>query len=50
MANTKGCIKVGADADLVMLNDDLTIDKVWAKGRCLVDGGQPIVWGTFEQL
>lgn len=45
----KGCIQVGADADFVLTDANFVIDQVWAKGRCLVDQGQPIVWGTFEK-
>lgn len=45
----KGQITVGADADIVILNEDLVIDKVLAKGRLMVSGGRPLVWGTFEK-
>jgi len=45
----KGCIQIGADADFVLTDADLAIDQVWAKGRCLVEKGIPIVWGTFEK-
>jgi len=45
----KGAILVGADADLVALNRDLAIHQVWARGRLMVDGGEPVVWGTFER-
>ena len=44
----KGCISVGADADLVELTDGLEVNRVWAKGRLMVDGGKAIVKGTFE--
>ena len=44
----KGCIKVGADADLVVLTADLEVDQVWARGRLMVKEGQSIVKGTFE--
>lgn len=44
----KGCIAVGADADLVELTDDLTVNRVWAKGRLMVEDGKAIVKGTFE--
>ena len=33
----KGTVSVEADADLVVLNDDLSIDKVFAMGRLMVD-------------
>lgn len=45
----KGRLQAGLDADLVCLRrDDLQIDRVYAKGRCLVAAGQAIVKGTFE--
>lgn len=44
----KGCIKVGADADLVVLTEELEIAHVWARGRQMVKEGQAIVKGTFE--
>jgi beta-aspartyl-dipeptidase (metallo-type) len=45
----KGQIAEGADADIVILNEDLSIDKVLSKGRLMVSGGHPRVWGTFEK-
>ncbi|MCL2548493.1 MAG: beta-aspartyl-peptidase [Symbiobacteriaceae bacterium] len=48
LADRKGRIAPGADADLVLLTEDYSIDKVWAKGRLMVDAGEPVVWGTFE--
>ena len=46
----KGQLAVGKDADMLLLNSqDLTLDTVLAKGRCLVRAGTPIVWGTFEK-
>ncbi|HEX6990142.1 MAG TPA: beta-aspartyl-peptidase [Bacillota bacterium] len=44
----KGVIRPGADADLVVLNGDFTIDKVVAGGRLMVTDGKPIATGTFE--
>lgn len=44
----KGCIQVGADADFVITDAEFGIDEVWAKGKCLVQKGKPIVLGTFE--
>ena len=32
-----------------MLTPDLVIDTVIAKGKVMVEGGEPIVWGTFEE-
>lgn len=44
----KGTILPGSDADVVVLDEDLKVDYVFAKGRCLVRGGIPVVKGTFE--
>lgn len=44
----KGVIAVASDADLVVLNDDLSVDKVFAKGRMMVDEGKAVVTGIFE--
>ena len=44
----KGVIAIGADADFLVLDDDFDIRQVWAKGRLMVQDGQPLVWGTFE--
>lgn len=45
----KGEVKKGKDADLVLVDKKtLNIDKVIAKGNVMVNGGKPIVFGTFE--
>lgn len=45
----KGRIASGADADLLLVDDDtLAIDSVYAKGRQMVAEGVPLVKGTFE--
>ncbi|WHZ58586.1 beta-aspartyl-peptidase [Metabacillus hrfriensis] len=45
----KGEIKEEKDADLVVLDKEkLTIDTVIAKGKVMVEGGVPIIKGTFE--
>ena len=44
----KGRIEVGLDADLVILDKDLNIDTVIAKGRIMVRDKEVIVKGTFE--
>lgn len=43
-----GTLQPGGVADIVVLGEDLNIDLVFAKGRCMVAGGQPVVKGTFE--
>ncbi len=48
ISQRKGRIREGADADLVILDRDLCIDKVFANGRLMVDAGKAVVKGTFE--
>ncbi len=45
----KGSIRIGYDADLVVLDDTLQVQDVWALGKCMVRNQQPKVWGTFEK-
>jgi len=47
-ASPKGQLSVGADADLVVLDEDLFARHVMARGRWLVRDGNPTVTGTFE--
>ncbi|HHW56722.1 MAG TPA: beta-aspartyl-peptidase [Clostridia bacterium] len=44
----KGCIKVGSDADFVVLTPDIELYQVWARGKLMVNNGEPIIFGTFE--
>jgi len=44
----KGSIRVGYDADLVVLNEALQVHDVWAMGKCMVRDKQLKVRGTFE--
>ncbi len=44
----KGRLAPGADADLVVLDDGGRVADVMARGRWLVQNGQPVVRGTFE--
>jgi beta-aspartyl-dipeptidase (metallo-type) len=46
---SKGSLAVGKDADLLILNRDLGVDSVLAKGRLMVVRGQVMVKGTFEE-
>ncbi|MBX3261600.1 MAG: beta-aspartyl-peptidase [Labilithrix sp.] len=46
---SKGRIAVGADADLVVLDERGGPRDVMARGRFLVRGGAPVVEGTFER-
>jgi beta-aspartyl-dipeptidase (metallo-type) len=44
----KGRVAVGADADLVALDEDLSVAFVMARGRAMVREGRPLVRGPFE--
>jgi beta-aspartyl-dipeptidase (metallo-type) len=48
LSPAKGIIAVDSDADIVLLNKDLSIDTVIAKGKLMVQNGQAIVKGYFE--
>lgn len=45
----KGMIRVGFDADLVVLDESLRVHDVWAKGKCMVRNKQAVIWGTYER-
>ena len=45
----KGRIGEGLDADILILDGDLNVDKVFARGRLMVDEGRAVVKGTFER-
>jgi len=44
----KGRIAEGCDADLVFLTGAGEVDRVYGRGRLLVEGGKPIVRGPFD--
>ena len=44
----KGSLETGKDADILILNADLSLESVMAKGRLLVHDRQVVVKGTFE--
>jgi beta-aspartyl-dipeptidase (metallo-type) len=46
----KGRIAAGLDADLVAFDDDWQIHTVLARGRIVVDAGQPVVRGMFDRI
>lgn len=46
----KGRITEGADADLVVLDDDHRVADVMARGRWMVREGRPVVTGMFESM
>lgn len=45
----KGRLQALADADIVIIDEDINIKHVWAKGQRMVENGKPVVFGTFEQ-
>lgn len=49
IAERKGHLAAGADADIVVLGPDFTAQGVFARGRCMVWQGEVKVKGTFEQ-
>ncbi len=45
----KGKIEPGYDADLAVIDEDgFVISEVWARGRLMLEDGDPLVLGTFE--
>jgi beta-aspartyl-dipeptidase (metallo-type) len=45
----KGHIEVGSDADMVLLDENLDIDTVIARGKVMVSNGEILVFGAFER-
>jgi beta-aspartyl-dipeptidase (metallo-type) len=43
----KGRLTAGADADILVLDRAGTVERVYARGRILAVGGQPVVRGAF---
>ncbi|HSL93517.1 MAG TPA: beta-aspartyl-peptidase [Bacillota bacterium] len=48
LTNRKGCVEVGADADLLLLDNALSVRGVFARGQRMVWDGEIVVKGTFE--
>ncbi len=44
----KGCIQVGSDADLLVMDENLSIETVIARGRIMMKNREVLVRGTFE--
>ena len=45
----KGCLKPDSDADLLVLDADLKLYEMYAKGKKMMAEGEPIVKGYFEK-
>jgi len=45
---SKGSLEAGKDADLLILDSELALEAVLAKGRLMMDRGEVLVKGTFE--
>ena len=45
----KGCLKPDSDADILVLDQDLALCEMYAKGKKMMAGGKPIVKGYFEK-
>lgn len=46
----KGCLQAESDADLVLLDEDLQVDGVMAKGKWMMKNKKLLAKGTFEQI
>lgn len=44
----KGCLAAGSDADIVLLDDELNIQTVYAMGRCMLRDGELLARANFE--
>src|SRR5262249_7156708 len=49
IADRKGRLAPGHDADVVFLTEDLMVDTVIARGRIMVKDGRAVVRGPFEE-
>ena len=48
LENKKGCVKIGADADLVLLDEAFGIHTVIARGQVMMEEGVLLKKGTYE--
>lgn len=44
----KGTLSIGSDADMVVMDQQMNIEKVFAMGEMLLDNGKPIKKGKYE--
>lgn len=49
LAGKKGRIQAGADGDLVLLSEDMSIDMVFARGQIMMQDGVLLRKGTYER-
>lgn len=49
LSDKKGCVQMNADADMILLNDNLEVDTVIAKGNILMQNEKLLVKGTYEK-
>jgi beta-aspartyl-dipeptidase (metallo-type) len=49
LSPAKGCLAAGSDADVVVLDRDLAVERVFARGRLMVAEGKAIARSTFEE-
>jgi len=49
ISHKKGSLKVGLDADILIVNEDLEMEMLFSRGKKVVENGKPIVFGTFER-
>ena len=47
--NKKGSLDTGKDADVVLLDKNLEVDTVYARGKLMLKGKEPVVVGHFEK-
>ena len=45
----KGCLAAGSDGDIVLLDGDLNIQTVYAKGKCMLRDGVLLAKANFEE-
>lgn len=48
--NNKGRIEANMDGDLCLLDENLDVDTVIAKGKVMVQDKKPVVYGIFEKM
>ncbi len=49
LEHRKGSIKVGLDADILIIDDNYEMKTLFSRGKKVVENSKPIVFGTFER-